>query len=759
MKMKQIELRFDKLYNRDRLAQPCCVSLPFSEGELFEENKVYLEQGDRLLPVQKKVLSRYKDGSVRFLFLRFLADIPANKGTSVMCRIDGGYALDKIEKVCDTGLFCRHKEQGYKISSGKLEFGVTDFSGNLFSGLNSYGKEYKGEQFNGPVLKLSDDCQIYNIQYGAWKLVEEGPVCVILSCRGMLVTGALDGQTEDGGGIFCETRVSAYAGKSYIDVEFRLINETDEELRMNSYEFAVKAGIEATEADTYIRTCVADSNYKTKFLTDEEGGAVEKSITAEFLMNQGNEHFAEVFYGTFFADRTDDEGGVCATVYQAHQNFPKAVAADKEGIVLKLIPEGSGPVCMQSGMAVSQQIRLYFHGADEELKEVNHQSILYQMPDRPVVEPIVYKMSGIYTDVFVDKDEQDFDVEAALIATGDNHTRSYGMMNWGDSPDANYTAQGRGKGSIVWTNNEYDFPHACMLQYVRTGIRRFLDYCIVAGTHQRDIDICHYSKDELKLGGQWAHTNGHSINGSVVCSHQWVEGLLDCYHATGDERFFEAAVGIGENVLKLLNTPGYQKTGGKSARETGWALRTLTALYSETHDERWTIKAECIIEQFKEWADMYDGCWLAPYIDNVAIRVPFMISVAVGSLMRYYREFPRTDIKTMIISAVDDLVDNCILDTGYFFYKELPSLARTDSNPLVLEALAIAYELTQDKRYLKAGRRLFDKSIRDSFGMTNKGKQIVGDAVLMGNAGTKRFAQMFIPVVTYYKALVENKMI
>lgn len=44
-------------------------------------------------------------------------------------------------------------------------------------------------------------------------------------------------------------------------------------------------------------------------------------------------------------------------------------------------------------------------------------------------------------------------------------------------------------------------------------------------------------------------------------------------------------MGIGENVLRLLDTPMYAKPGEANARETGWALRTLTALYIETHDK------------------------------------------------------------------------------------------------------------------------------------------------------------------------------
>jgi len=178
----------------------------------------------------------------------------------------------------------------------------------------------------------------------------------------------------------------------------------------------------------------------------------------------------------------------------------------------------------------------------------------------------------------------------------------------------------------------------------------------------------------------------------------------------------------------------------------------------ETRDEKWLAKCEWIIDSFKIWEEEY-GNWLAPYTDNTLIRVGFMISVAAGSVMRYYRVFPREDIKQMLIRAIDDIVENCTLDNGLFYYKELPSLSRNGNNTLLLESLAIAYELTGDKKYLEYGFKTFETNINNTGRAGIGSKKVIDDAVIVSGDSTKGFAQSFIPLVTYYKALGDTGLI
>ena len=810
---KEIILHFPKLYRYDRIDEHCGVGIPFAKGEFTDKNILKVTQAGKERPVQLKVTSRYDDGSAKFVYLRFTADLPANKGCELLARVAdeseqiaiGENALGEDTDTCLT----RRSGSVITVDTGAVSFAVEDGSDRIFSELESGGQKYLGSQLSGPFLS-DDRVKDYGMKLSDWRIMEAGPLVSVLRCMGNCTlpesgnfSGAsLEKNSADPLPTF-EVKLTAWAGKPWVEVSYRLIASVDEPMHVKSLIFQVKRKedspydpelevkgsidrgdsvgegsistgvpdltgplyettgtkyldmIENKEGGFKVRTCVGSSNYKTNF-TISDNKSVERVIDAKYIIGEANEHFTEVFYGTLFTDVTDEEGGVCATVFQAQQNYPKAVKADESGIYVMLVPGDVEEVVMQSGMSREQRFLLHFHDAKESMAELDNRSLIYQMPDRPWINPYIYADAGVMPDIFVKKENIRTDVERVLVSMCDTHSRSFGMLNFGDSPDLHYTEQGRGKGNLVWSNNEYDFPHACALLYARTGERRFLDYTIANASHWMDVDVCHYSRDELLIGGQWEHTQGHCVEGCMVCSHEWVEGLLDMYHFTGDERAYETALGIGENILRLLETPAYQVSGESNARETGWALRSLVALYAETGDKKWVSKGEWIVGHFKEWTDEYGG-WLSPYTDNTAIRVGFMISVAVGSLMRYYRFFPSKELKDLIIFAVDDLLDNALMANGVFYYKELPSLNRLNTNTLLLEALAIAYELTGNEKYLEAGIVTFENAIANPPRGVGGKKVRNKDAVYeMGNT-VKNFGQCFMPLSAFYKALSERK--
>ncbi len=721
-----IKMDFEKIYSTDRHAENCYIGLPLPKSKVYDTDKIAVKNSKgKIVPGFSKHTALWDDGSVKWLFTRFEADIPANKGAEyyIDLHCDKSYVFENGILLYDN-----------VVDNGIIKLFLAKGKNKIFDCI-----EYKGVQYDNiaaaPILRDKKG-NTYDTLMDRWKIVENSPLCCVLKGMGC--------HTLNGSRSFSfELNITVFRNKSAFEIGYRIINDTDNALDIES--LVIES---SKEAKGHVRSAAAYSNYKTSFDINEDGGEAYKYVDAKTLLMESNEHNSEVFYGTFFGDYTDEEMGVCACVYQAQQNFPKAVKVKGTKAEIMLVPKDMGDVTVFSGMAREQKILFYIHESDEELQSINNKTIIYQMPDKPEISPEVFKEAGVFTDLFVEN--KNYDMEMYISAKADDHSRAYGMMYWGDSPDMGYTNQGRGNGKLVWTNNEYDFPHACALQYARTGIRRFLDYVLVTAKHWIDVDVCHYSKDPLIMGGQYEHTWDHIGAGNIVCSHEWVEGLLDYYHLSGDIEGLNTAIGIGENILRLLDTPMFNRAGDANARETGWALRSLTALYIETNDEKWLEKCDWIVGHFKEWEERY-GLWLSPYTDNTVIRVVFMISVAVGSLMRYYRVRPNDDIKRMILKAVDDLCENARLDNGLFYYKELPSLKRFGNNPLILEALSIAYELTGNKKYIEYGLPTLKYVVSFKPAGVNYAKRIEEGSLIQGGMGTKSFAQMMIPVTLFYK--------
>jgi hypothetical protein len=697
------KLYFEKYANFDRINEPVSISIPFAKGMVFDINKlrVFNDKGDA--KSQALPLAYWNDGSVKWAKVDFMADLPANK--------DAVY------------YYCLDKDDGKTDISPVSITAVKDMLDNL--------------NIEGPYIEDREGNRFFANFDGPWTIEEQGPVLIKISAKGS--HKSLDGIKFMDYIII----ITAYADTPWLEVQYRIINNLEPDYTIIN-KIAIDIHFDKSYNDSF---SAATSNYHSDIRTNTSNmPGLYTMIDADYLLNDANEQTPEVFYGSFFADwNSKDKGGLCVTLHQAYQNFPKALLVNKEMMSIEILPAEHGGIKYYRGMAKNHTFFLHFHGGGEPIESINKRSLMLQHRDKPVLPASVYDRSGCYPNLFPRNKSTFFD--SFIMGMADNRGKAYGMLHWGDCPDGGYSMQGRGGGDYVWTNNEYDFPLAAFQLYALSGERRVLDYALTAAAHWADIDVCHYDKEPLRQGAQYEHSKDH-VTGNIDISHQWVEGLFACYHQTGDRFMYETAIGIGRNILRYLEQPKYREKGGFNARDTGWALRALTALYIETNDVCWLNHADLIVSHFSDWKDAYGG-WFSPYTDHTVVRVPFMISIAVGSLMRYYRVKQDDRIKEMIVDAVEDLIENAMLPNGLFYYKELPSLRKPAASALLLEALACAYELTGDKKYLRAGIPTFMRIVTAQKSGGGK-KEKIQDGVLLAGPGPKGFAQSFYPLMYYF---------
>ncbi|HET7770862.1 MAG TPA: beta-L-arabinofuranosidase domain-containing protein, partial [Chloroflexota bacterium] len=428
-----------------------------------------------------------------------------------------------------------------------------------------------------------------------------------------------------------------------------------------------------------------------------------------------------------------------------------------ERIRASLVPAEGDHAEIWPGMAKTHRLLVHVHGPEEPLEALSFRSLQYQLPDEPTIPAEVYAQAKVWPDVFpAGRSEA---IEWLLSRRADERCHALGMLDFGDGPDWGYTGQRRGGDHLVWTNNEYDFTHAMYLHWARTGERRFKGAADVSGQHWMDVDICHASDDPLRVGGHVTHSAFH-VSGGLAPSHQWVTGLLDYYHHSGLEEALEAALGVGENVLKLLAQERFQQPGGVQVRELGWALVAFAALYQETRDERYLAESARLVEVFVRWRDELGGL-IAPYTSHTLVRVPFMISVAARGLLAYHALRPDPRIPPLVVSEVDAMLEECLGPEGVFWYKGMPSLHRPHANPLLLGLLAAAYKLTGKTHYLEVAlTQLRWIMSSGSTGPSTGGRSQSGAFLKNGGApGPKAFAQSFLPTMELYVAAAEAGML
>ena len=712
-------LFFEKISRFDRVAEPVAFSIPFGAGALRDPGAVAIEDPDTGIryPVQARPLANWPDGSVKWLHVCFQPDLPGNRDKRLRLTTNGGTG----PALAETVRVERVDEGGVRVDTGPLSFlvasdGYLPIRDVVLNGLSLFGSS----PFSGFRLRC-DGAEVSSVAGAIEITVEEaGPLRAILGLRGKH-------QRPDGSGfIDLRGRIVAHAGKPYIEVEHQFIHAEDRpQFLLESLELMFRP-----QASGPAHVALGQGYYQTAI--EESDRSVEMLLDAETMLYQSNEHYVDCFYGDFWVDWRDPQGGVRLSIYQAHQNFPKKLRADGDGIVCSLYPSDVPPALTLRGMAKTHVVQLHFHDGTAALEELSTRSLQFQLPDRPSLTREWMRENNPWVEAFF-PERLPLRFINYVMHLHDSRPEALGMYHFGDSPDAGYTDQGRGRGQTVWVNNEYDRSHSCALLYSLTGERRVLDSGLVAARHWLDVDICHYDPDPLIHGGIRIHTRYH-VTGGVTPSHEWTEGLLDYYHQTGRREGLEAATAVAENIMRHMAQPRMMTPGDASVREGGWALRAMVGMYLGTGEDRWRQEAQRLAEMYLDWYEQY-GALLAPYTSHSMPRVVFMIALTVNSFARYLLIEDNERVKRLIVNNADDMLAHCLGPDGVTFYKELPSLRRALPTPHVIESLTHAYRITENEHYLRMASRMFAAWVDQPLRLRSRGKYKDDSGAVNSGAG------------------------
>jgi hypothetical protein len=160
----------------------------------------------------------------------------------------------------------------------------------------------------------------------------------------------------------------------------------------------------------------------------------------------------------------------------------------------------------------------------------------------------------------------------------------YGWMDFGD----NLWAEGYG-------TLHYDWTWTMLLNYLRTGDRRFFEMGVTMARHRIDIDQIWTGDSQYYNNLSRYEKCFTSIHGGIkdghygpIPSHNWIGGAVLYYMLTGEPQARECALNNHAGMKRRLIEPQDKEPNpGIQTRELGWSILNLCGLYDMTADRKY----------------------------------------------------------------------------------------------------------------------------------------------------------------------------
>ncbi|WP_246223202.1 polysaccharide deacetylase family protein [Alteromonas profundi] len=333
-----------------------------------------------------------------------------------------------------------------------------------------------------------------------------------------------------------------------------------------------------------------------------------------------------------------ETGGIAVEIETFWQNFPNALAADKEGLTLALFPEQPDIMYELQG-GEKKNHTMWFSDSLDSLRFCNHVTQL-SIPSKWVDEcNVIAHYSHALPDAKMQAlINQCIEGESAFVQKREQ-VDEYGWRNFGDIYADHETASHDGDDIFVsHYNNQYDPLYGMLRQHLVSGNYTWFTLADELAKHVIDIDIYHTEHDKPEYnGGLFWHTDhylqaytsthrayskhqkqgaymDHAGGGGPGGQHCYTAGLMLHYFMTGNERSKAAVLQLtqwvsnfyeGSNTcLELLVAIKNRKVRGlKDAfseqypldRGTANYINALLDCYELTLDLSYLTRAEYVI--------------------------------------------------------------------------------------------------------------------------------------------------------------------
>ena len=691
---------------------PLRCSLPFPQGALTDPDAelALLDEQQRDLGAQWDVLSRWPDGSARFAMFDYAeAHIPPRSSCryTLQRRASKSFDVAHKQKIAVT-----EDEKSLMVDTGRLRWTFSKERFALAESITFNDREWIADP-PSDLLAIDMNQQIHRASQGKYAIFVEaaGPYRVIVRIEG-------DYRNPLATFMSYKMRLHFTAGGSQVLLQHTVRNRHDgrdgRDVKRLALTGSLDLGantvrrIEHTMRGRGCEHAMLDIPENVDLDTGEYTTAIrnaeslrERSEDICWVLKSGTDISVYGECSPMIDLHEPNVGGMLFkwAMEQPDYQGPLRLASEQNRFEIDFYPETDEPMHLSEGMGKTRDVLLNFHdetlSAQDQLSETGNLSYpgvvgaprqMYrdaQFADmHRTLEPRKNKYPMLESKI-------DLLLSAAKAL---DWPYAHGWRDHGDEVGA------RGRcpelGVVQYINNEEDYLYVTMIDAWRTGDAIG---SLPAARHLMDIDYIDYSPDPSRDGGVCPHSANHT-DGEVYPSHQWCQGLLYFYLATGDPEALRIAKRIGDNLVWWITGPRSNALTA-SGRESAWPLLGLSALYEVTGETKYRDAGMVIVNALR---DVFNerGRLEFEYPLGSGQYFGYMVLMTFNGIWDMYAATGDQTIlefwKALTTPHIDQLSDPD--DYGYLHFRNWP-IKWAD-----LTTLTRWYELTGDKRYLDLGR-------------------------------------------------------
>ena len=749
-----------------RRDEPVRSGIPLSRGAVGSpECLALVDEDGKTVPVQFETLSRWEDGSVRWVLLKFLQSIEARQTRHFRLETGSVPPAPPVEPVHVT-----QADDVFTVNTGRLKFDVPIYGGSILAGIerrDDAGRWCSVAREGLDALIWRGGANAFRSRAARCVVESAGPLEAVLKIEGhhRLWDARREAFDASGTATFAFVmRVFCNAGADAIRLQYTFINDHRDN-RIRPSERYHRYALDELRDYEWINGQWVDRPAQMRereqdLLGDDFGQVPVRSIKLRLKLDDvhdryrfgvcGGEPAAGAIDGPValqqvgpvpHVDRVGDplpfphvpframvlhgrgpsvhefekaegwltmqgaEAQTCCAGKHFWQYHPKVLACDPKRLEYHVWSSLEDIPDPEIGFAKTHEVGLRFAGAGAAIDPRSVMAALHG-PLRAFATGQHYLATGTFG-TFAGADHDLFgESEDRLRKSIERVEENEAQQHLYGVRDYGDTVRLRIDTPIT-SNQEYDPMLGSAVQFARTVDRAYLDRADVLAWHFMDVDVLHASNSPLNEQGQHMHFADHA-KGETHAGHGTVEGLWFYHLLTGEPRAREVAEGIANFFAKVAAWKDFLDFRDDEERTIGWALKALVSSYHATRNPRYRLAAAMVVEQAIAGQDPDTGNWDHPLYPNEDPQrptgiggKPWMVGIILQGMKKYHLAFGDERVEKLILKAADWMIWS---NYAYMTGAGWPPRAGGAGH---LDGLSYAWELSGRRHYLDEALTIF----------------------------------------------------